>query len=77
MVIGNDKNKIRPTVATTLPGATDWTEKTVADCDDTTMLAQADHGFLFHAPESIVRQFPQFPAVNDYGDLLSQITSRM
>ena len=45
--------------------------------NDTTMLAQADHGFLFHAPENIVRQFPQFPAVNDYDELLQQITSRM
>ena len=45
--------------------------------NDTTMLAQADHGFLFHAPENIVRQFPQFPAVNDYSELLRQITSRM
>ena len=45
--------------------------------NDTTMLAQADHGFLFHAPENIVRQFPQFPAVHDYDELLRQITSRM
>ena len=44
--------------------------------NDTTMLAQADHGFLFHAPENIVRQFPQFPAVNDYGELLKLILAR-
>lgn len=41
--------------------------------NDTTMLAQADRGFLFHAPENIVRQFPQFPAVDDYGELLKLI----
>ncbi|MCX6955383.1 MAG: bifunctional phosphoserine phosphatase/homoserine phosphotransferase ThrH, partial [Verrucomicrobia bacterium] len=38
--------------------------------NDTTMLAQANHGFLFHAPDNIVKQFPQFPAVNEYDDLL-------
>src|SRR4051812_36636801 len=27
--------------------------------NDTTMLAQANHGILFHAPENIVQQFPQ------------------
>ena len=43
--------------------------------NDTTMLAQADHGFLFHAPENIVRQFPQFPAVNDYSELLRLISA--
>jgi phosphoserine/homoserine phosphotransferase len=37
--------------------------------NDTSMLGQANHGFLFHAPESIVRQFPQFPAINDYATL--------
>ncbi len=44
--------------------------------NDTTMLAQADHGFLFHAPENIVRQFPQFPAVDDYRELLQLILAR-
>lgn len=39
--------------------------------NDTTMLRQADHGFLFHAPENIRREFPQFPAFDDYGKLLS------
>jgi phosphoserine/homoserine phosphotransferase len=28
--------------------------------NDTTMLAEADHGFLFHAPPNVVEQFPQF-----------------
>jgi phosphoserine/homoserine phosphotransferase len=44
--------------------------------NDTTMLAQADHGFLFHAPENIVRQFPQFPAIDDYSELLKLILAR-
>lgn len=45
--------------------------------NDTTMLGQADHGILFHAPDNIVKQFPQFPAVNDYGALLALIRARI
>ena len=45
--------------------------------NDTTMLAQADHGFLLHAPESIVRQFPQFPAFNDYATLSRELLARI
>ena len=43
--------------------------------NDTTMLGQADHGFLFHAPENVVREFPRFPALNTYADLLARITA--
>lgn len=45
--------------------------------NDTTMLGQANHGFLFHAPENVVKQFPQFPAVNDYASLLQLILARL
>jgi phosphoserine/homoserine phosphotransferase len=45
--------------------------------NDTTMLAQADRGILFHAPDNIVKQFPQFPAVNDYGALLALIRAHI
>ena len=38
--------------------------------NDTTMLAEADAGFLFHAPPTVVADFPQFPAVEGYDDLL-------
>src|SRR5262249_20037638 len=41
--------------------------------NDTAMLREADVGFLFHAPESIQRQFPQFPAVDSYGELMRLI----
>ena len=41
--------------------------------NDTTMLAEADAGFLFHAPDNIKAQFPQFRAVDDYDDLLALI----
>ncbi len=44
--------------------------------NDTSMLAQADHGILFHAPDNVVKAFPQFPAVNDYRALLQLIESR-
>ena len=45
--------------------------------NDTTMLGQADHGLLFHAPENVVRQFPQFPAVDDYDALLNLIVAKL
>ncbi|KZZ46954.1 phosphoserine phosphatase/homoserine phosphotransferase bifunctional protein [Thalassolituus sp. HI0120] len=37
--------------------------------NDTTMLAEADAGILFHAPENVIAEFPQFPAVHTYEDL--------
>ena len=43
--------------------------------NDTSMLAQANHGFLFHAPANVVQQFPQFPALNTYEELLARITA--
>jgi len=45
--------------------------------NDTAMLAEADAGFLFQAPEAVRRQFPQFPPVQEYGDLLAAIRSSM
>ncbi|MFZ5755768.1 MAG: bifunctional phosphoserine phosphatase/homoserine phosphotransferase ThrH [Pseudomonadota bacterium] len=41
--------------------------------NDTTMLAEADAGILFHAPENVIREFPQFPAVHTYADLKATI----
>lgn len=37
--------------------------------NDTTMLTEADVGILFHAPQNVIEQFPQFPAVHTYEDL--------
>jgi phosphoserine / homoserine phosphotransferase len=37
--------------------------------NDTTMLAEAHHAFLFHAPQNVIDQFPQFPAMRTYADL--------
>jgi phosphoserine/homoserine phosphotransferase len=30
------------------------------------MLGEAHAGILFHPPENVVREFPQFPVVRDY-----------
>jgi len=44
---------------------------------DTTMLAEADAGILFHAPENIVAEFPQFPVMNEFDDLRECIAERL
>jgi len=45
--------------------------------NDTTMLGEADVGFLFHAPDNIKKQFPQFRAIDDYGVLLGAIKAEL
>jgi phosphoserine / homoserine phosphotransferase len=45
--------------------------------NDTSMLGQADAGFLFHAPDNVIAQFPQFPALNTYDELLAHITAAL
>lgn len=40
--------------------------------NDTNMLAEADAGFLFRAPDNVIREFPQFTAVHDYEGLKEQ-----
>jgi len=37
--------------------------------NDTTMLSEADQGILFKAPENVIAEFPQFPAVFTYEEL--------
>lgn len=41
--------------------------------NDTAMLGAAEHGFLFHAPENVKDEFPHFPALDTYDDLLARI----
>ncbi len=41
--------------------------------NDTTMLEEADRGFLFHAPDNVVEAFPQYPAANEYDELRALI----
>jgi phosphoserine/homoserine phosphotransferase len=54
--------------------------RTVAAGDsynDTAMLAAADHGILFNAPDQVVTDFPHFPVVRDYEALSSSIASAL
>lgn len=41
--------------------------------NDIAMLLEADEGFLFRAPPAVKAQFPQFPAVDTYAELLQLI----
>jgi phosphoserine/homoserine phosphotransferase len=45
--------------------------------NDTAMLLAADAGFLFHAPDNVKAEFPQLPALDDYGTLLARIVSAL
>ncbi|MBP5056327.1 bifunctional phosphoserine phosphatase/homoserine phosphotransferase ThrH, partial [Pseudomonas chlororaphis] len=33
------------------------------------MLGEADAGILFHAPDNVIREFPQFPVVHSFAEL--------
>jgi phosphoserine/homoserine phosphotransferase len=37
--------------------------------NDTTMLSEADVGILFHAPQNVINEFPQFTAVQEFDEL--------
>lgn len=41
--------------------------------NDTAMLSEAHGGILFHPPENVVREFPQFPVTRDYDALRAEI----
>jgi len=41
--------------------------------NDTAMLGEAHGGILFHPPENVIREFPQYPVVYNYDDLRSEI----
>ena len=45
--------------------------------NDTAMLAAAHAGFLFHAPDKVKAEFPQFPAVETYDELLALIIAEL
>ena len=45
--------------------------------NDTAMLTAADAGFLFHAPDNVVKEFPQFRAINDFETLLTAISESL
>ena len=41
--------------------------------NDTAMLDEAHRGILFHPPENVVREFPQFPVTRSYAELRREI----
>lgn len=41
--------------------------------NDTSMLAAAEQGVFFHAPDNVTEAFPQFPVTNDYDALAAAI----
>lgn len=45
--------------------------------NDTTMLAEANVGFLIHAPENVKQQFPQFQPVESHAELLTLIRKNL
>ena len=45
--------------------------------NDTSMLAEAHHGILFRAPENVREEFSQFPGVEEYSELMSQIEAHL
>lgn len=45
--------------------------------NDTTMLGAAHAGFLFHAPSNVIAEFPQFPALDTYDELLCALMAAL
>ena len=45
--------------------------------NDISMLRAADVGFLFHAPDNVRVEFPQFPALDTYDQLLDRISASL
>ena len=45
--------------------------------NDTTMLGAADAGFLFKSPQNVQDEFPQFPAVDEYDELMALIRAEL
>ena len=41
--------------------------------NDTAMLKEANAGILFHPPENVIREFPQFPVARSYDELRAEI----
>jgi len=45
--------------------------------NDTTMLGEADKGFLFRSPDNVKNEFPQFKSAEEYVDLMRMIRSEL
>ena len=45
--------------------------------NDTTMLGEADKGFLFRSPDNVKDEFPQFKSAEEYVDLMRMIRGEL
>tara|TARA_B100001250_G_scaffold111847_1_gene94536 strand:+ start:6293 stop:6907 length:615 start_codon:yes stop_codon:yes gene_type:complete len=45
--------------------------------NDTTMLGEADKGFLFRSPDNVKDEFPQFKSAEEYGELMQMIQGEL
>lgn len=45
--------------------------------NDTTMLGEADKGFLFKSPQNVIEEFPQYPAETEYEKLLERFKAEL
>jgi len=45
--------------------------------NDTAMLASANSGFLFHAPDNVIAEFPQFPSLSSFSVLLERLSQAL
>lgn len=45
--------------------------------NDTTMLAEADAGFLFRSPDNVIAEFPQFRAMTEFSTLLGAFLAEL
>jgi len=45
--------------------------------NDTAMLASANSGFLFHAPDNVIAEFPQFPSLSSFSELLERLSQAL
>ena len=45
--------------------------------NDTTMLGEADTGFLFRSPDNVKAEFPQFRSAEEYDEVMGQIRGEL
>ena len=45
--------------------------------NDTTMLAEADHGVLYQPPQQVIDDFPEFPVARDYAELREAVETAL
>ena len=45
--------------------------------NDTTMLGEADTGFLFRSPDNVKAEFPQFRSAEEYVELIGPVRGEL